>query len=128
MILQYTTASLVSENKVLAHPASVDSVPTSANTEDFVAMSSVSARKVVDILDNVKHVLAIELMVAAQAIDLRDNSKNGTNLGTGTKVVYDFVRQKVPMLKIDTYYKPYVDGLVDDLYYLITRDGLEFIK
>ena len=48
MILQHTTASLVSENKVLAHPASVDSVPTSANTEDFVAMSSVSARKVVD--------------------------------------------------------------------------------
>ena len=128
MILQYTTASLVSENKVLAHPASVDSVPTSANTEDFVAMSSVSARKVVDILDNVKHVLAIELMVAAQAIDLRDNSKNGTNLGAGTKVVYDFVRQKVPMLKIDTHYKPYVDGLVDDLYDLVTRDDLEFIK
>lgn len=128
MILQHTTASLVSENKVLAHPASVDSVPTSANTEDFVDMSSVSARKVVDILDNIKHVLAIELMVAAQAIDLRDKSKNGTNLGTGTKVVYDFVCQKVPMLKIDTYYKPYVDGLVDDLYDLITRDGLEFIK
>ena len=128
MILQHTIASLVSENKVLAHPASVDSVPTSANTEDFVDMSSVSARKVVDILDNIKHVLAIELMVAAQAIDLRDKSKNGTNLGTGTKVVYDFVHQKVPMLKIDTYYKPYVDGLVDDLYDLITRDGLEFIK
>ena len=103
-------------------------MPISANTENFVAMSSVSARKVVDILDNVKHVLAIELMVAAQAIDLRDKSKNGTNLGTGTKVVYDFVCQKVPMLKIDTYYKPYVDGLVDDLYDLITRDGLEFIK
>lgn len=50
-------------------------MPTSANTEDFVAMSSVSARKVVDISDNVKHVLAIELMVAAQAIDLRDKSK-----------------------------------------------------
>ncbi len=128
MILQYTTASLVSENKVLAHPASVDSVPTSANTEDFVAMSSVSARKVVDILDNVKHVLAIELMVAAQAVDLRDKSKNGINLGTGTKVIYDFVRQKVPMFKIDTYYKPYVDDLVDNLYGLITRDGLEFIK
>lgn len=128
MILQYTTASLVSENKILAHPASVDSVPTSANTEDFVAMSSVSARKVADILDNVKHVLAIELMIAAQAVDLRDKLKNGANLGTGTKVVYDFVRQKVPMLKIDTYYKPYVDSLVGDLYDLIARDGLEFIK
>lgn len=58
------------------------------------------------------------------------SQKNGTNLGTGTKVVYDFVRQKVPMLKIDIYYKPYVDGLVDDLYLygLITRGGLEFIK
>ena len=56
------------------------------------------------------------------------SQKNGTNLGTGTKVVYDFVRQKVPMLKVDIYYKPYVDGLVDDLYDLITRDGLEFIK
>ena len=128
MILQYTTASLVSENKVLAHPASVDSVPTSANTEDFVAMSSISARKVIDILDNVKHVLAIELIVAAQAIDLRNMLKNEAGLGTGTKIIYDFVRQRVPMFKTDTYYKPYLDNLIDDIYDLLDIGALDFIK
>jgi histidine ammonia-lyase len=71
MIAQYTAASLVSENKVLAHPASVDSIPTSANAEDHVSMSTHAARKMGTILANVQHVLAIELLVAAQAIDWR---------------------------------------------------------
>lgn len=61
MILQYTTASLVSENKVLAHPASVDSIPTSANVENLVSMGTIAARKAREILGNVRKVLAIEL-------------------------------------------------------------------
>jgi histidine ammonia-lyase len=71
MIAQYTAASLVSENKVLAHPASVDSIPTSANAEDHVSMSTHAARKMGTILANAQHVVAIELLVAAQAIDWR---------------------------------------------------------
>ena len=71
MIAQYTAASLVSENKVLAHPASVDSIPTSANAEDHVSMSTHAARKMRSILTNAQHVVAIELLVAAQAIDWR---------------------------------------------------------
>nr|WP_281721865.1 aromatic amino acid lyase [Nitrosomonas nitrosa] len=71
MIAQYCSASLVSENKVLAHPASIDSIPTSANYEDHVAMASIAARKVRTILANTQSTLAIELMIAAQAIDWR---------------------------------------------------------
>ncbi len=71
MIAQYTAASLVSENKVLAHPASVDSIPTGANAEDHVSMSTHAARKMRTILFNAQNALAIELMVAAQAADWR---------------------------------------------------------
>ena len=71
MIAQYTAASLVSENKVLAHPASVDSIPTGANAEDHVSMSTHAARKMRDVLANAQNVVAIELLVAAQAIDWR---------------------------------------------------------
>jgi len=71
MIAQYTAASLVSENKVLAHPASVDSIPTGANAEDHVSMSTHAARKMRTILFNAQSVLAIELLVAAQALDWR---------------------------------------------------------
>jgi histidine ammonia-lyase len=71
MIYQYTAAALVSEDKVLAHPASVDSIPTSANQEDHVSMGSISARTATTILRNVERVLAIELLCAAQALDFR---------------------------------------------------------
>jgi histidine ammonia-lyase len=71
MITQYTAASLVSENKVLAHPASVDSIPTGANAEDHVSMSTHAARKLRTILGNVQSVIAIELIVAAQAVEWR---------------------------------------------------------
>ncbi len=70
MIAQYTAAALVSENKVLAHPASVDSIPTSADQEDHVSMGTIAARKARQILDNVKRVVAIEYMCAAQGVDL----------------------------------------------------------
>jgi histidine ammonia-lyase len=71
MIAQYSAASMVSENKVLAHPASVDSIPTSANSEDHVPMSLIAGRKLRTVLGNAQSVLAIELMVAAQAIEWR---------------------------------------------------------
>jgi histidine ammonia-lyase len=71
MILQYTAASIVSENKVLSHPASVDSIPTGANAEDHVSMSTHAARKLRTVLSNVRSVLAIELLCAAQAVEWR---------------------------------------------------------
>jgi len=71
MIAQVTAAALVSENKVLAHPASVDSIPTSANKEDHVSMGTHAARKAFEILKNTEQVLGIELMCAAQGLDLR---------------------------------------------------------
>ncbi|MFX0044696.1 MAG: histidine ammonia-lyase, partial [Candidatus Hermodarchaeota archaeon] len=70
MIAQYTAAALVSENKVLAHPASVDSIPTSADQEDHVSMGTVAARKCLDILENTRNVIAIEYMCASQGVDL----------------------------------------------------------
>src|SRR6202011_659040 len=69
MVAQYTAAALVSENKSLAHPASVDSIPTSANQEDHVSMGTISARKAREIMKNVRNVLAIALMCACQGLD-----------------------------------------------------------
>ena len=71
MIYQYTAAALVSEHKVLAHPASADSIPTSANQEDHVSMGSIAARHARSVLTGVERIVAIELVVAAQALDLR---------------------------------------------------------
>ncbi|MDF2949984.1 MAG: hutH [Sedimentibacter sp.] len=97
MIVQYSAAALVSENKVLAHPASVDSIPSSANQEDHVSMGTIAARKAKEIMENVRRVIAMEIMCACQGIDLRGNK----GLGKGTLPVYDAVRKAVPMLKED---------------------------
>ncbi len=97
MISQYTAAALVSENKVLAHPASVDSIPTSANQEDHVSMGTIAVRKAVKIIENVENVLAIEFLTACQAIDFRNPKK----LGKLTKIYYKAIRRKVPFLSHD---------------------------
>ena len=97
MITQYTAASLVSENKVLAHPASVDSIPTSANQEDHVSMGTIAARKAKQILSNVEYVLAIELLCAMQALDFMREFKSGD----GAEIIYKLVREKVPYLDKD---------------------------
>jgi histidine ammonia-lyase len=97
MIAQYAAASLVSENKVLSHPASVDSIPTSANKEDHVAMGAYAARKCRDIVANTEEVIAIELLCAAQAIDLFTNMK----AGDGTLAAYEIIRTKVDYMKED---------------------------
>ncbi|MDO5734502.1 MAG: histidine ammonia-lyase [Eubacteriales bacterium] len=97
MIPQYTAASLVSENKVLSHPASVDSIPSSANKEDHVSMGANAARKLRQIVWNSRQVIAIELLTAAQAIDLLPPAK----LGAGTSLIYQAVREKVKFLAED---------------------------
>ncbi len=104
MIAQYTAASLVSENKVLSHPASVDSIPTSANQEDHNSMGSIAAQKCFRILENVWRVAAIELLVSCQAIDFSKNiGSHGVPLkcGAGTEAVYRLVRTRIKHLVRD---------------------------
>jgi histidine ammonia-lyase len=101
MIYQYTAAALVSENKVLAHPASVDSIPTSANQEDHVSMGSISARHARRVLEHVEQILAIELVVAAQALDLRVGLLDGVAPGAGVTEALTRVRARVPHLDAD---------------------------
>ena len=97
MITQYAAAALVSENKILAHPASVDSIPSSANQEDHVSMGTIAARKGRDIIENVQRVLATEILAACQAIDFRE----GFTLGIGTKEAYRVVRENVEFMERD---------------------------
>ena len=92
MIVQYAAAAVVSENKVLAHPASVDSIPSSANQEDHVSMGTIAARKAGEILRNARKVIAMELLCACQGVDLR---KAQDKLGVGTKDAYKLVREIV---------------------------------
>ena len=100
MIVQYSAASLVSENKILAHPASVDSIPSSANQEDHVSMGTIAARKARSILENAVHVVAMELLAACQGVDLRKGTQH-LQLGQGSEGAYHLVRSKVSMLKED---------------------------
>ncbi|MGI8555155.1 MAG: histidine ammonia-lyase, partial [Pyrinomonadaceae bacterium] len=103
MIVQYTAAALCAENKILAHPASVDTIPTSANTEDHVSMGATAALKLKTVTDNLEQILALELFSAAQAVDFR-RKKIGFDkkLGRGTQPVYDLIRQSVPFIEKET--------------------------
>lgn len=109
MILQYSAASLVSENKVLAHPASVDSIPSSANQEDHVSMGTIAARGLRDILDNSRKVVAMELMSAAQAIDFRGNEM----LGVGTNAAFKLIRERLPFIVEDELMYTFIDEVED---------------
>lgn len=104
MIVQYTAASLVSENKVLAHPASVDSIPSSANQEDHVSMGSISARKSRDILSNARKVIALEFLTAYQALNFRGKDK----LGKRTKIAFDYFSKYIPFIEKDTIMYPFM--------------------
>jgi histidine ammonia-lyase len=117
MITQYTAASLVSENKVLAHPASVDSIPTSANQEDHVSMGTTSARQARQILENARWVVAIELLNAAQALDFRRPLRPAP--GTGAALAA--VREVVASLDGD---RPMQDDL-HALHSLVSSGGLQ---
>lgn len=104
MILQYSTASLVSENKVLCHPSVVDSIPTSANQEDYVSMSTTSARHLRRVVKNTAYVIAAELLAAAQGISLSEKTleKNGcAKLGIVTGRAYEMIREVIPAMDND---------------------------
>jgi len=97
MIVQYSAAALVSENKVLSHPASVDSIPSSGNQEDHVSMGTIGARKAYEIMKNTRRVIAMEMLCSCQAIDLGTKDP----LGYATKKAYDIIREKVSTLISD---------------------------
>lgn len=97
MIAQYTAASIVSENKVLCHPASVDSIPTSANQEDHNSMGSVAAQKAWRVAQNLERVLAIELLAAAQGIDFLRPLRSSPPL----EAVHALIRERVPFMETD---------------------------
>jgi histidine ammonia-lyase len=105
MLLQYTAAALASENKVLAHPASADSIPTSANQEDHVSMGSIAARHAMMVLTNVQRIVALELLVAAQGLDFRlaQSAADGQHVRPGAGVVeaHRRIRSVVPHLDHD---------------------------
>ena len=105
MIPQYTSAALVSENKVLAHPSSVDTIPTSANQEDHVSMGGYSARKAINIMENTRKVLAIELLLAAQALNF---SLLALKPGRGTLAAHECLRAAVPYIQKDEYLHPLI--------------------
>jgi histidine ammonia-lyase len=112
MLTQYTAASLASENKVLAHPASADTIPSSANIEDHVSMGATSARHARRIADNVERILALELLAAAQGIDLRRQVLGPeARLGRGTGPAYGLIRQQVPFLEEDAVMYPYIESI-----------------
>jgi histidine ammonia-lyase len=96
MLLQYTAASLASENKGLAHPASADSIPTSANQEDHVSMGPIAGRQARSVLENVVQILAIELICGARALDLRLQLLPGTQAGAGVRSAHEAIRALVP--------------------------------
>lgn len=103
MIVQYSAAALATENKVLSHPASVDTIPSSANVEDHVSMGVTSVLKLRQVVENVEQILILELFCAAQGIDFR-RKKIGQdkNLGKGTRDIYSAIRKEVPFIEEDT--------------------------
>ena len=115
MITQYTAASLVSENKVLVHPASADSIPTSANQEDHVSMGTIAARQAREILENVRYILAIECLSAVQGIDFLEP----LTPGNGNEVACKTIREVVPHLEEDRIPAPDIQAI-----YQMMKDGI----
>ncbi len=111
MMPQYTAAALVSDNKTLAHPDSVDSIPSSANQEDHVSMGANAARHALEILDNVRLILAVELLTAAQGIDLRPEGPS--KLGRGTAAAHRRIREAVSFLDHDRALTPDIEALAN---------------
>lgn len=112
MIAQYTAASLVSENKVLAHPAVVDNLTTSADVEDHVSMGATSTRQAHEVLGNAETVIAIELLTAAQAVDFRRRVlPSDAQMGPGTQVAYDRIRERVQFWDHDHILAPDIEAV-----------------
>ncbi|MDX9894982.1 MAG: histidine ammonia-lyase, partial [Desulfofustis sp.] len=102
MIAQVTSAALASENKALAHPASVDSLPTSANQEDHVSMATFAARRLTEMAENTAGVLAVEMLAACQGIDFRAPLKSSPRLEEAKAMI----RERVPFYEQDRYFAP----------------------
>jgi histidine ammonia-lyase len=113
MLLQYTAAALCSENKTLAHPDSVDTIPSSGNVEDHVSMGANAALHCQQIIENVQTVIAIELMSAAQAVEFRLQKNPGLRLGQGTSKAFRAIREVVPFFEQDAYFKPSMDAIAE---------------
>ncbi len=112
MIVQYTAAALCTENKILSHPASVDTIPSSANVEDHVSMGVTSVLKLRTIAENLEYILTLELFAAAQAIDFRKRKIGlSKKLGKGTRAVYDKIRERVPFIEKDEYMKNHIEAV-----------------
>ncbi len=109
MIPQYTAAALVSENKILCHPASVDSIPSSLGQEDHVSMGSIGALKLLQVFENVERVLAVELITAAQALDYRAPLRPGR----GVEAAHRFVRDRVAHREADNYFQDDLARCID---------------
>jgi histidine ammonia-lyase len=116
MLAQYTAASVVSECKSLAHPASVDSIESSAGQEDHVSMGMISARHARDVVANAEVVVAIEALVAAQALDLRAPLEPAV----GTRAARDAIRERVPFLEADRELAPDIEAATE----LVRAGGL----
>jgi len=114
MLAQYTAAALASQNKVLAHPSTADSIPTSANTEDHVSMATNAAHHTLTVIENVEHIVAIELLAAAQGVDLRREQLGAAaQLGKGTAAAYACLRERVPFLEHDSFLAPTIEAATE---------------
>ena len=111
MLVQYTAAALASENKTLVHPASADTIPTSANWEDHVSNGPIAGRRARQIIGNVERIVAIELLAAAQGIDFRRQVMPDARLGCGTSVAYELVRERVPFIERDEVMYPHMNAV-----------------
>lgn len=111
MIVQYTAAALCTENKILAHPASVDTIPSSANVEDHVSMGATAGLKLRQIAGNLENILALELLCAAQGVDFRKRSlRPKAKLGLGTSRIYEQLRKAIPFIERDEFMKSHIDA------------------
>jgi histidine ammonia-lyase len=118
MLLPYTAAALASENKSLAHPASVDSIPTSANQEDHVSMGPIAGRQARQILEHVERIVAIELLCAARALELRLAIVPDTKPGAGVAAAQAAIRGVVRPWDGDREHGPDIEAITK-----LVRDG-----
>ncbi len=109
MIAQYTAAALLAEMKVLAHPVVIDSIPTSANQEDYVSFGATASRKCRDIITMAQKIAAIEVLCACQALDIRKPLKPGV----GNQQIFKLVRQRVPFIEEDEILYPHIETVLD---------------
>ncbi len=112
MIVQYTAAALCTENKILAHPASVDTIPSSANVEDHVSMGATAGLKLRQVAENLETILSLELLCAAQGVDFRRKALGpDKKLGNGTRDIYNHIRSAVPFIEKDEYMKDHIESV-----------------